>query len=342
MATAGGGMALPAGSRRSYGRGMATLSVLSAAIALIGWIALGVLGFAVAISASHRVADRATAVVEASNVSPFFVGAVLLAIGTDIPEIVNSLITSAAGHGDLNVGDSVGSALTQVTLVLGLLPFLAGTVRTDGRAVLAVGSLTVAALLLGVVLVVDGRLGRFEATLLLIGWLVAVYVTRNTSRIPHFSEDGPRSGPKARNIASALFYLLIVGAGAALAVLAMIRTAEILAAPEYVISFFGASLGTSLPELIVVVTAIRAGAVGLAIGDVFGSSLLDATVSLGIGPLLFPITVDASRAVPGGLYTAAAVALATMIVGGRAVHDRWTGAAVLVLYVAAYVVLLGG
>ncbi len=307
---------------------------------LIGWILLGIVGFAIALRASRHVADRATSVVERTNASPFFVGVVLLAIGTDIPEIVNSLITSAAGHGDLNVGDSVGSALTQVTLVLGLLPFLAGRVRTDSQAVHAIGGLTVAALVLGVVFVVDGALGRVESAILIGGWVVAMWATRHVGRIPDRAERTRSDGPILRHVMAALFFLAIVGAGAALAVLAMIRIAELLAVPEYVISFFGASLGTSLPELIVDVTAIRRGAVGLAIGDAFGSSLVDATLSLGIGPLLFPITVDASRAVPGGLYAAVAVALATMLLGWRAVHDRRSGAAVLLLYAAAYVVVL--
>lgn len=307
---------------------------------LIGWIAVGVVGFAIALSASRRVADRATAVVERTNVSPFFVGVVLLAVGTDIPEIVNSLITSASGHGDLNVGDSVGSALTQVTLVLGLLPFLAGRVKTEGRAVQAIGSLTVVALLIGVLMVVDGRLGRVESAALILGWLVAMYLTRHVGRIPDRTDEAKAGGPILRHIVVALVFLVIVGGGAALAVLAMIRTAGLLAVPEYVISFFGASLGTSLPELMVDVTAIRRGAVGLAIGDAFGSSLVDATVSLGIGPLFFPIVVDASRAVPGGLYAAVAVALVTLLLGWRTIHDRRSGVAALLLYAAAYFVVL--
>ena len=116
---------------------------------LMMWLGVGVVGFAIALLASRRVAHHATVVVERTSLSPFFVGMVLLAIGTDIPEIVNSIVTSAAGHGDLNVGDSVGSALTQVTLVLGLLPFLTRRIETDSRAVQAIGGLTVGALVLG-------------------------------------------------------------------------------------------------------------------------------------------------------------------------------------------------
>jgi cation:H+ antiporter len=45
-------------------------------------------------------------------------------IGTDLPEIINSIESSLLDHGNINVGDSLGSALTQISLVLGLFPFL--------------------------------------------------------------------------------------------------------------------------------------------------------------------------------------------------------------------------
>ena len=44
-----------------------------------------------------------------------------MAIGTDLPEMANSIIASATGHGEINVGDSIGSVVTQATVVIGLL-----------------------------------------------------------------------------------------------------------------------------------------------------------------------------------------------------------------------------
>ena len=307
---------------------------------LMMWLGVGVVGFAIALLASRRVAHHATVVVERTSLSPFFVGMVLLAIGTDIPEIVNSIVTSAAGHGDLNVGDSVGSALTQVTLVLGLLPFLTRRIETDSRAVQAIGGLTVGALLLGVLLVGDGRLTRIDAGLLLAAWVAAIFVTRDVGQVPAAREGGPDPGRRIGHVLGAFMFLAIVGGGAVLAVLAMVEIAGLLNVPEYYVSFFGASLGTSLPELMVDVTAIRRGAVGLAIGDAFGSSLVDATLSLGIGPALFPIAVDAGLAVRGGLFAAVAIALVTLLVGWRGVLNRRTGAVLIGLYLLAYFVLL--
>jgi len=308
--------------------------------ALVGWILLAIVGFLVALASSRRVADHATRLVQATNLSPFVVGLVLLSLGTDIPEIVNSLITSAAGHGDLNVGDSIGSTFTQLTLVLGLVPFLAGRIEFDGRAVQAVGSLTVAALFVGVLLMGDGTIDRIDAVVLVAGWFVAMVLTRNLSPGQRTRVAGEGPAHRVRHVLAALGFLMLVAAGSTGAVVAMVHIAEAAGVPEYMISFFGASIGTSLPELMVDVTAIRQGAAQLAIGDVFGSSLVDATLSVGIGPLFFPTVIDATAAVRGGLFVGVAVALITMLLSWTRNHTRGTGAILLIIYVASYLVIL--
>ena len=306
----------------------------------LGWMVVSVLGFGVALAASRKVATHATSLVQSTGLSPFVVGIVVLAIGTDIPEIVNSVITSYAGHGDLNVGDSIGSTFTQMTLVLGLLPFLAGPLVVGRRGVIMIGALTTFAVLVGVILVGDGRLSRIDSVILVAGWVAAIAVAQRVNAWPDM--DGPEtvSGPRLRHALGTLMYLVVVAGGAVAAVAGMVEVAAILQVPEYIVSFFGASIGTSLPELIVDVTAIRRGAPALALGDILGSSLVDSTLSIGIGPMLFPTDVDAAVAVAGGLYAAVAVALAAMLLGTVRRHNRLSGIVLIGLYVAGYVVLL--
>ena len=312
------------------------------AVITLGWFAVAAFGFFVALSASRRVADHAASLVQATRISPFVIGLVLLAVGTDVPEIANSLITSAAGHGDLNVGDSVGSTLTQMTLVLGALPFFAGAIELTVRSVLAVGGLTAAMLLLGVVLLGDGDFSRFDAGILVASWVVTMYLATRVRALDAEFPDGGREEGEGRlgHAAAAFGWVIVVGAGAAGAVAAMIEIAERLDVPEYAVSFFGAAIGTSLPELIVDVAAIRRGMPSLAVGDVLGSSLVDATLSIGIGPLFFPTVVDADLVVQGGLYAAVAVALAVMLLAVLRRHTRFSGVLLIALYVVAYVVLL--
>ena len=125
-----------------------------------------------------------------------------------------------------------------------------------------------------------------------------------------------------------------------LAIEALLRIAELVEVPVYIIGFLGVSLGTSLPELLVDVTALRQGRRDLAVGDVFGSSLVDATLSIGIGPLVAPVAVSADLALTGGVGALGAAGVVTLLLGTLRRHNRITGTGLLLLYAALYMILL--
>jgi cation:H+ antiporter len=304
------------------------------------WIFAMVAGLVVAVVASRAAVSRATTLAADSRIPPFVIGITLLAIGTDLPEIANSIVSSIADHGDLNVGDSVGSAATQVTLILGLLPFIVGPFIVGARRVVGIGAVTVAALLLGAWLLSDGYLGRPDAVVLLVAWLVgSIIVWRG---LPPGSEPAIRVdyGRKGRNIAEALLALALVAGGAVAALWGFVNLAETFDIPEYILAFFAASLGTSLPELIVNVTALRAGARDMAIGGVLGASFVDSTLSIAAGPLIAPTVISADLAVLGSLLAAGAVAFAVLILSRQERHTRVTGGLLLAVYAAFFFVLL--
>ena len=134
--------------------------------------------------------------------------------------------------------------------------------------------------------------------------------------------------------------MLLVGAGATAAVEAFVQLAESFSVPEYLLTFFVASIGTSLPELMVDVTALRRGERDLAIGDIFGSSLVDATLSIGIGPVVAPTVINSDLAVRGSLLAMAALAAVTLLLTFVRRHDWKTGLALLGIYAAMYLALL--
>jgi cation:H+ antiporter len=102
--------------------------------------------------------------------------------------------------------------------------------------------------------------------------------------------------------------------------------------PEYLVAFVLASLGTSLPELFVEISAVRRGQWDLAVGDAIGSSFVDATLSLGIGPLAAPIVVSAGIAVIG---------IAVLVLVQRGIHDRASGAVLIAIFILAYLLITG-
>lgn len=298
-------------------------------------------GLALALVASDRAVAYTRALAAALGAPSFIVGVVLVSIGTDLPEIANSIASHLQGEGDVNVGDSVGSTLTQYTLVLGLFPLVAGAMAIERRQVGLLTVLTMGGLVLTSIFVADGWLGRWEGVALVLAWAVfTLVVVRSLPGTAH--DEPPAVGFQGRlaQTGVVLGALAVVGLGATVAVRALVRVAELAGVPEFVIAFFGASLGTSAPEIVVDVTALLRGAPGIALGDALGSSLIDATLSIGAGPIVAPASVTPRLALTGTLYTLLAVGVAGGFLAGRRRHDRVSTALLFGLYLLAYAVLL--
>lgn len=305
-------------------------------------LVLLLVGLGVALFASELAVSYTRVLAAGLGAPPFVVGVVLVALGTDLPEIANSVASHVQGEGDVNVGDSVGSTLTQYTFVLGLFPFIVGALVISRLQVGLITVLTMAGLGVTPVLVLDGRLGRFDGLVLVSMWAVATFATTRLLGGGH-ADDPPavRHPGKVMQALVAFGALALVGAGATLAVHSLVRLATAVGVPEFLLAFFGASVGTSLPEIMVDITALRRGAYGIALGDALGSSLIDATLSIGVGPVVAPADVTTRLAVLGSLYTFAAVAIVGALLGWRRRHDRVSAVVLMGLYALSYVVLLG-
>ena len=308
---------------------------------LLSWVVIIIVGLGVALMGSRRAVQHASALAVGLKVPPFLMGITFLALGTDLPEIATSIVAAVANHGDIIVGNSIGSVATQITLILGLLPLVGGAFVVGRSRAALVGAVTVAALGLGALLASDGFLSRLDGLVLVMTWVggsALVWMHRPQFSKPSLTIDAHRKGYHAL---AALFSLAVVGAGSTVAISAFIQLTTQLGVPQFYLSFFAISLGTSLPELLVNITAIRSGERDLAVGDVLGASMVDSSLSIGIGPLVSPTWVTASSAIRGSLTTMGVVALAILILSLSRRHDWRTGVALLILYLGVYWVLLG-
>lgn len=310
------------------------------------WLLAIVIGLSVTVLGSNSAVTDATKLAVGTRLPPFFIGMTLLALGTDLPEMANSIVASYTDNGDVNVGDSIGSAITQLTLVLGVLPF-AGYVIPLGdrgsrllRGQQTTAWLTAASLIGVAVLVLDDHLGRVDAVILIGVWIAGSrLVLRETRTDPQLNLVEPVSNRKLV-LGKLLIAILAIGAGATLAVSGIIKLAEVWGVPAFIVAFFGASIGTSLPEGIVAFTALRRGEGALAIGDVLGSSFADATLSISIGPLLFPTVIDGDLALTAALVTAGAAGVVALLLGRGGELGRRGAAILLLVYASSWALLL--
>jgi cation:H+ antiporter len=297
---------------------------------MVVWVAGLVAGLVVAAAASRRAVIHALRASEIAGVSAGLIGVTVVAIGTDLPEIANSIVAAFSGDGDVLVGDSAGSAFTQVTLVMGIL-CVASVITADRPSIAALGLLTVGALAVVAIFVQDGVFSRTEGLILVGAWVGAVIVTYLVA--PPADGDGHDGSARAAapHAFRSLGWLAIVAVASTVVVESFVQVTDSIGVPQLVASAVVLSLGTSLPELVVDLTALRRGAIALALGDLFGSSLLDSTLAIGSGPALRATEVSPEGAAVC-LIAAVGVAGATLIVMRRRSHHFGSAALLFVLY----------
>lgn len=311
--------------------------MLQLAIDILFAISALVAGIALLAYSSDKAVEHSVSIASGLGISPLMIGLVIVSLGTDLPEILNSIISSAVGHGDINVGDSFGSILAQITLILGLIALLGGTFKVNRDEIVVVGACEILALIASVSMVEKGYISRMNAVFLVCSWPILMLIIKNVMKREHPSA---KTDPKLfRHVAIAIVGYVGVAFGSYVVVNSVIALSTATYVPEYLISFFVVAIGTSLPELAVDLTAVRKKQYEIAIGDAIGSCIVDAGFSIGIGPLLFPTTVSSRLAETTGLYALFASIAVVTTLALRERLDRKAGALCIILYGLSYVVL---
>ncbi|MHA2035430.1 MAG: sodium:calcium antiporter [Promethearchaeota archaeon] len=301
-------------------------------------------GIAIIIYSSLKAVKHSAILAAALGISPLIIGVTLVSIGTDIPEIFNSIISCSLGHGDIDVGDSVGSNLTQLTFVFGLLPLITGIIYVHRKDIIILGACEILALIVIFSVIEKGYITRLNAILMVGSLGIYIWLIFNANKesiLQRVEMIEKLEVPKSKK-----YHLLIaalgfggVTLGAYMIVDSVIFISSLLNVHEYILSFFIVAVGTSLPELAVDINALRMGHHSIAIGDIVGSCIVDSTLSIGIGQVLFPQAVTAALAVPTVLYTLIASFIVFITVATRRKIDKKAGILFIGLYFASYIML---
>ncbi|MFX1391794.1 MAG: sodium:calcium antiporter [Promethearchaeota archaeon] len=304
-------------------------------------------GIALIIYSSMKAVKHSAILAAVFGVSPLIIGVTLVSIGTDISEIFNSLVSCALGHSDIDVGDSVGSDLTQLTLIFGILPLAMGIIYVHRKDIIILGACEILSLILIFTIIEKGYITRLNG-ILMVGclgiyiWLI--YNANKESVLQRVEMIERIDAPKSKKFHLLLAILGFTGVtlGAYMIVESVIIISSILDIHEYIISFFIVAVGTSLPELAVDINALKLGHHQIAIGDIVGSCIVDSTLSIGIGQVVFnrnPNYITAALAIPTILYTLMASFIVFLTIAIRQKIDKKAGILFISLYFLSYVFL---
>ena len=305
-------------------------------LSIISFIA----GIVLVIFGADWLTKGASGVARRFGVSELVIGLTIVALGTSLPELVISVSSALRGSPGISLGNVIGSNIFNGLLILGVTALIT-PIRFNARMLTREIPFNLLAsvvlILVSGSMLVGGGKGEFVTRYggLLLLCFLAVFV-RYTFSIPN--DDDDEALEKPMSVGKILLFVLLGLAGLIFGgnifVNGATELARVAGLSEAVIGITIVSAGSSLPELAVSVSAARKGNVGIALGNVLGSNILNIFLILGCSATITPISLDGFSFVD--FYVLLASSLLIYIVtrfGGKAVINRFEG----VLLVAGYI-----
>lgn len=269
------------------------------------------------------------------HISPIIVGLTLGALGTSLPEMIVSWMAASVGNTSISIGNAVGSNMANIGLALGIgalffpIPVEKDVIKYDYWVML----------FLGIILYIfslDLMISRLEGIvfiLLCFGYVMLLGLRH------HFSGFFDNSVMK-ESLLKGFFFLAIGIVGLALGAKWVVTNASDMARAlgmsETVIGITVVALGTSLPELAVVIAGSIKKAPDLSIGTIVGSNIFNIALVAGGAAVISPIPLQKSEVI----FQAPAVVLMSIVLLPIILTGRKITRSKGIILIAAYLIYM--
>ena len=286
--------------------------------------------------------DSAAWFAEATGIPKFVVGATVVSFATTLPELLVSVRAAMNGSAQLAIGNAVGSVTANTTLIMGVsLVAMAGVISRKEFSLK--GGLLLAAIVGLTLLSLSGWLPVWSAFIL---W--AIFLTFMVSNLIEGKKSASLEKSETfekKEIPGKILFFVLGTASIVFGAEFLVSSGKTIAAgigiSETIIGFTVIALGTSLPELVTTLTAIRKKENSLSVGNIVGANIIDTTLILPLCAVIngTPLPVDRVNLVFDFpvCIAACAVAIIPTVIQGR--FKKWQGYALLTIY-ALYMLLL--
>ena len=275
-------------------RGLPTWALLLLIVASIATLSKG----------ADWMIDGVVSLARRTGLPKVVIGATIVSLGTTMPEAFVSVMAAFMGNPGLALGNGVGSIIADTGLIFGITAMVA--VVPMNRFILnRTGWVQVGAATLLVIVAVsawiasDGlpMLGRWVGILFLVLLACYMYITYRWAKVGGSAALTEETEEHAVSMAMKTIWLLIAGG-----LLLVIVSARVLVPcagecayrfgiPDDVIAATMVALGTSLPELVTAITAIRKGHPEITVGNIVGADVLNCLFVIGAAAAARPLAI---------------------------------------------------
>lgn len=239
------------------------------------------------------------------NISRLIIGATVISLGTTLPEVCVSVLASLQGKGSMALGNAVGSIICDTALILGVvslvarIPVSSSLVNRQAWLQLGAGFLLIVASLNGWSysrsLEQGGHLSQLFGFLALLLLLLYLYSSVRMARTyspggeAHIEFDEALEKVSMGGLSLRfLVACLLLGVASEVLILSASEMAVRFEVPQSVIAVTMLALGTSVPELVTSIVAVRKGFGEIALGNIIGADILNVLLVAGASVAFSP------------------------------------------------------
>ncbi len=259
-------------------------------------ILIFVAALAVLLISSNYFTSSASEIGSYMKLPAFVVGIFIVGIGTSLPELVSGVLSVVQGNSEILSGNVMGANISNLLLVTGFAVVINRRRIDLGETYIftdlnfLIGSFFYFALI-----VFDGTIELMEALMGIIIFLIYSFHLLKGNKTTIVEVETAEE--ENRQFPTKSLLILIAGTvgiyfGADFTISSLSGIAEALNVPSAIIALTLLSLGTTLPELTVNISAIRKGQASMAVGNVLGScisnTLLIPSIAIFFGPIRVP------------------------------------------------------
>lgn len=334
---------------------------------------LFIVGLVLIIKGGDWFVDSASWIAEVLGVPKFVIGATIVSIATTLPEMIVSIQATAKGNVDMAAGNAIGSVTANTAMIMGLfivcMPFAIKRKEFAPKACMMFGAS--ALLMLGCIFTEKremqfaGETGMYYSlsTIGLIA-LIAVFIIFFIENFISMKNNQVQIEPSPENIGiqeednivptkekatgkdwtKNLIFFALGAAGIVIGANLLVDKGTLIAqslnVPQRLISVIAIAIGTSLPELVTTITALRKKVGALSVGNILGANIIDLALILPIcsfvsmGKRTGALAVSANSVEIDMLVCLIAIAVAIIPTIITQKFQRWQGIVMLAGYLA--------
>lgn len=240
-----------------------------------------------------------------TGISELILGATIVSFATTLPELTVSVFASIDNHTTMSLGNAVGSIICNTGLILGLVA-LVSPFKVDKDMFFSKSLTLLVSVIALMVLGADKSIDTKDGLLLLLLLLFYMYsnvksvsgkgrkVSNNRNEVNGYNGNFEKN-ENLKIVISFIFGLIMMVIGSRLLVDNGVQIASYVGIPQGVISLTVIALGTSLPELVSSLTAIKKQHHGISVGNILGANILNITSVIAISSLINDLPILAQN-----------------------------------------------